>query len=77
MTASLICLLDQVMVAFSERLRTLREACKMTQLRLAALLKIDLRVYSRWERTAATSQFDTVVLDSQIKRSQMFKVLAA
>lgn len=54
------------MAAFAERLRTLREARKMTQTRLAALLEIDPRVYNRWERGTATPQLDTVVRIAQL-----------
>ncbi|MFL9868426.1 helix-turn-helix transcriptional regulator [Paraburkholderia fungorum] len=49
------------MSVFAERLRLLRFARKMTQLRLAELLEVNPRVYNRWERGLATPQFDTVV----------------
>lgn len=49
------------MSVFSERLKALREARKLTQARLAELLEADPRVYNRWERGIATPQLDTVV----------------
>lgn len=49
------------MGTFQERLKALREARNITQVRLAALLDIDPRVYNRWERGAAMPQFDTVI----------------
>ena len=54
------------MKQFAERLRTLREARKITQTRLAELLGVDPRVYNRWERGAATPQLETVVRIAQI-----------
>jgi len=49
------------MSVFAERLRLLRSARQVTQVRLAELLEINPRVYNRWERGIATPQFDTVV----------------
>lgn len=49
------------MNAFSERLKLLREARKLTQARLAQLIDVDPRVYNRWERSLATPQFEAVV----------------
>lgn len=49
------------MSVFSERLRLLRETRQLTQARLATLLEVDPRVYNRWEKGAATPQFDTVI----------------
>lgn len=46
---------------FSHRLRTLRSARKLTQTRLAELLDISPRVYSRWETGGVTPHFDTIV----------------
>lgn len=54
------------MKQFAERLRALREARKITQTRLAALLGVDPRVYNRWERGSATPQLETVVRIAQI-----------
>ena len=49
------------MSVFSERLKLLRVARKITQARLAGLLEVDPRVYNRWERGLATPQFDTII----------------
>ncbi|SOE73537.1 Helix-turn-helix [Burkholderia sp. OK233] len=49
------------MSVIAERLRLLRSARKITQVRLAELLEINPRVYNRWERGIATPQLDTVV----------------
>lgn len=49
------------MSAFSERLKLLRSARNITQVRLAELLNVDPRVYNRWEKGSATPQFDTVI----------------
>lgn len=46
---------------FSQRLRELRSARKLTQTRLAELLDISPRVYSRWETGDVTPHFDTIV----------------
>ncbi len=49
------------MSAFSERLKLLRSARNITQIRLAELLEIDPRVYNRWERGTSTPQFEAVI----------------
>ncbi|GAB3629738.1 hypothetical protein PTE30175_04389 [Pandoraea terrae] len=49
------------MSVFSERLRLLRTARQITQVRLAALIEVDPRVYNRWERGVAMPQFETVI----------------
>jgi transcriptional regulator with XRE-family HTH domain len=49
------------MSVFSERLRLLREARQMTQIRLSELLEVNPRVYNRWERGTSSPQFETVV----------------
>ena len=49
------------MNAFQERLKLLRQARNITQVRLAELIGADPRVYNRWERGLATPQFDAVV----------------
>lgn len=46
---------------FPQRLRQLRTACKITQARVAELLAVSPRVYTRWENGDATPQFATVV----------------
>ncbi|EDH6260726.1 helix-turn-helix transcriptional regulator [Salmonella enterica subsp. enterica serovar Agbeni] len=49
------------MSAFAERLRLLREARNLSQVRLAELLNVDPRVYNRWEKGASAPHLDTVV----------------
>jgi transcriptional regulator with XRE-family HTH domain len=49
------------MSAFSDRLRLLREARQLTQIRLATLLTVDPRVYNRWEKGTSTPQLETVI----------------
>jgi transcriptional regulator with XRE-family HTH domain len=49
------------MTDFHQRLRHLRTARKLTQTRVAELLGISPRVYTRWENGGATPLFDTVV----------------
>lgn len=66
MSAFLDWLPSTQMKQFAERLRTLREARRITQTRLAELLEVDPRVYNRWERAAATPQLETVVRIAQI-----------
>jgi transcriptional regulator with XRE-family HTH domain len=46
---------------FRQRLRQLRVARKVTQTRVAELLGISPRVYTRWENGDATPLFGTVV----------------
>ena len=46
---------------FAQRLRDLRTARKLTQTRLAELLEVSPRVYSRWETGDVTPHFDTIV----------------
>ena len=46
---------------FAHRLRELRSARKLTQTRLAELLAVSPRVYSRWETGDVTPHFDTIV----------------
>jgi len=52
---------DWNMDRFSERLRQLRSERNITQTRLAELLNVDQRVYSRWERGVVRPHFDTIV----------------
>jgi transcriptional regulator with XRE-family HTH domain len=52
---------DWNMTDFRQRLRELRTARKMTQTRVAELLGISPRVYTRWENGDATPLFGTVV----------------
>jgi transcriptional regulator with XRE-family HTH domain len=54
------------MKEFAARLRALREARKMTQVRLAELLEVAPRVYNRWERGTALPQLETVVRIAQL-----------
>jgi len=49
------------MEAFADRLRELREARGLTQVRLAELLDTSPRVYNRWETGAALPRLDTLV----------------
>ena len=49
------------MANFAQRLRDLRTARNLTQTRLAELLAISPRVYSRWETGDVTPRFDTIV----------------
>jgi transcriptional regulator with XRE-family HTH domain len=49
------------MANFAQRLRELRTARSLTQTRLAELLAISPRVYSRWETGDVTPHFDTIV----------------
>lgn len=53
--------LDRNMKDFPQRLRQLRTARRITQTRVAELLAISPRVYTRWENGDATPQFATVV----------------
>lgn len=46
---------------FAQRLKELRTARKLTQTRLAELLAISPRVYSRWETGDVRPHFDTIV----------------
>src|SRR5690349_6476918 len=50
-----------VMANFAQRLKELRTARKLTQTRLAELLAISPRVYSRWEHGGVTPHFGTIV----------------
>jgi transcriptional regulator with XRE-family HTH domain len=59
------------MASFAERLKSLREARKLTQARLSELLAVDPRVYNRWERGLATPQLDTVVKIAQLLQVSM------
>jgi transcriptional regulator with XRE-family HTH domain len=49
------------MTDFHRRLRQLRTARKVTQTRVAELLGVSPRVYTRWENGDATPLFGTVV----------------
>ena len=49
------------MANFAQRLRELRTARNLTQTRLAELLAVSPRVYSRWETGDVTPHFDTIV----------------
>jgi transcriptional regulator with XRE-family HTH domain len=52
---------DWKMTDFHQRLRQLRTARKLTQTRMAELLEVSPRVYTRWDNGDATPQFGTVV----------------
>ena len=52
---------DWNMTDFHQRLRQLRTARKVTQTRVAELLGVSPRVYTRWESGDATPIFATVV----------------
>ena len=52
---------DWNMTDFHQRLRQLRTARKLTQTRMAELLEVSPRVYTRWDNGDATPQFGTVV----------------
>lgn len=52
---------DWNMTDFHQRLRQLRKARQLTQKRVAELLGISPRVYTRWENGDATPLFGTVV----------------
>lgn len=52
---------DWNMTDFHERLRQLRKARKITQTRVAELLGVSPRVYTRWENGDAVPVFATVV----------------
>ena len=49
------------MAAFSERLKALRSARKLTQTRLAELIGVNPRAYNRWERGTFVPQLDTLI----------------
>ncbi|MCB1959324.1 MAG: helix-turn-helix transcriptional regulator [Rhodocyclaceae bacterium] len=49
------------MAAFAERLKSLREARKLTQARLAELIGANPRAYNRWERGNFVPQLDTLM----------------
>ena len=52
---------DWNMTDFPQRLRQLRKARRLTQTRVAELLGVSPRVYTRWENGGATPLFGTVV----------------
>ena len=52
---------DWNMTDFYQRLRQLRTARKLTQTRMAELLEVSPRVYTRWDNGDATPLFGTVV----------------
>ena len=52
---------DWNMTDFHERLRRLRTARKVTQTRVAEMLAVSPRVYTRWETGDAVPHFDTIV----------------
>lgn len=50
-----------LMANFAQRLKELRTKRNLTQTRLAELMGISPRVYSRWETGDVTPHFDTIV----------------
>jgi transcriptional regulator with XRE-family HTH domain len=61
MNAAPILWLDDSVNDFHQRLRSLRSARKLTQARVAELLDVSPRVYTRWENGDAVPLFATVV----------------
>ena len=61
MTTILHWYMDLDMSAFAERLKLLRKARSISQARLADLLAIDPRAYSRWERGDNAPHLDTLI----------------
>ncbi len=59
------------MSAFIERLRLLRKARHLSQIRLAELLGINPRTYNRWEKGASTPQLDTVIKIADVLQVSM------
>lgn len=49
------------MTTFPERLRDLRLRRQLTQVRVAELVGVGIRVYHRWENGAATPHFDALL----------------
>jgi transcriptional regulator with XRE-family HTH domain len=49
------------MTKFNGRLKLLREARNMTQVRLAKLVGVDPKVYNRWERGFVMPKFEGIV----------------
>ena len=49
------------MANFPERLRELRQQRQLTQVRVAELVGVGIRVYHRWENGAATPHFDALL----------------
>ena len=49
------------MSGFAERLRLLREARQLSQVRLAELVGVDPRAYNRWERGTIAPHLETLV----------------
>ena len=61
MTTFLSWYMDWDMSAFAERLKLFRQSRNITQARLAQLLSIDPRAYSRWERGDNVPHLDTLI----------------
>lgn len=57
---------DWTMTGFQQRLRQLRTKRKLTRTRMAELLAISPRVYTRWENGYATPLLGTVVRTADI-----------
>ncbi len=54
------------MADFATHLKELRETRKLTQTRLAELLKVAPRVYNRWEKGTSVPHFDTIVKIAEV-----------
>lgn len=59
------------MSVFTERLRLLRKARHLSQVRLAELLGINPRTYNRWEKGTSTPQLDTVIKIADVLQVSM------
>ena len=61
---------------FAQRLKELRSARNLSQTRLAELLEISPRVYSRWETGDVTPQFDELAGRKDVKHSRVSRVMS-
>lgn len=62
---------DLDMSDFAERLKSSREARKMTQVRFCELLDISPRVYCRWEKGDNVPHLDTIIKIANILQVSM------
>jgi len=69
-------LLDFDMSAFAERLKLLRQSRNMTQVRLAQLLEVDPRAYSRWEKGSNLPHLDTLVKIADVLQVTLDELVA-
>jgi len=63
------------MANFVQHLRDLRSDRKLTETRLAELLQVSPRVYSRWETSDVTPRFDTIVRIAEILEISLDEIL--